>query len=91
MDCYMFLGIYELCHIYGCFDSSDTQLCVTLNGDEVYHADFKRGSLDWESKIPTMVHPPDAYKYAVYYRAECKGDMYRWKPDKYATTKTRGK
>uniref|UniRef100_A0A8C9ZVG7 Ig-like domain-containing protein n=1 Tax=Sander lucioperca TaxID=283035 RepID=A0A8C9ZVG7_SANLU len=54
---------------YGCFDSSDTQLTVTLDGDEVYYADFKKGLLVWDSKIPTTVHVPLAYEIALHYRA----------------------
>ena len=91
IDYYIFIGIYELCHTYGCYDSSDTQLCVTLDGEEVYHADFKKGVLDWESKIPVVLHVPHAYNYAVYYRATCRGDLLRWKPDKSAATKPRSK
>ncbi|XP_042247603.1 H-2 class II histocompatibility antigen, A-Q alpha chain-like [Thunnus maccoyii] len=81
--------IHELCHAHGCFDSSNTQLCLTLDGEEVYHADFKRGVLHWESKIPTTFHVPYAYKYAVYYQSICRRDMYKWKQDKSATTKTK--
>ncbi|KAM7372085.1 hypothetical protein PAMP_009280 [Pampus punctatissimus] len=89
MDCYIFLGIHELCHSDGCFDSSDTQISLTLDGDEVYHADFKKGDLDWESKIPIILHVPNAYNYALYYRTTCKSDIYRWKPDKSAATNVR--
>uniref|UniRef100_A0A3B4FDD6 H-2 class II histocompatibility antigen, A-Q alpha chain-like n=1 Tax=Pundamilia nyererei TaxID=303518 RepID=A0A3B4FDD6_9CICH len=74
--------IHTLCHIYGCFDSSDTQICAAFDGDEIYYADFKKDLLIWESKIPTSFRSPDAYKYAVLYRSMCKNDMYRWKPDK---------
>ncbi|XP_031168305.1 H-2 class II histocompatibility antigen, A-Q alpha chain-like [Sander lucioperca] len=80
---------HELCQSYGCFDSSDTQLTVTLDGDEVYYADFKKGLLVWDSKIPTTVHVPLAYEIALHYRAVCKGELKRYKPDKYATTKTK--
>ncbi|XP_003458494.3 H-2 class II histocompatibility antigen, A-U alpha chain [Oreochromis niloticus] len=75
-------GRHTLCHIYGCFDSSDTQICAAFDGDEVYYADFKKDELIWESKIPISFHLPDAYKYAVFYRSMCKNDIYRWKPDK---------
>ncbi|XP_044038586.1 H-2 class II histocompatibility antigen, A-Q alpha chain-like [Siniperca chuatsi] len=78
-----------LCHTYGCFDSSDTQLSVTLDGDEVYYADFKKELLIWDSKLPTRFHVPWAYKYAVYYRSICKGSLQKWKQDKSATTKTK--
>lgn len=90
MDCCIFLGSKELCHTYGCFDSSDTHLSVTLDDDEVYYADFKNGLLVWDSKIPTFAHVPQAYKYAVYYRAICKEWLQRWKPDKSATAKPKG-
>ncbi|XP_062295280.1 H-2 class II histocompatibility antigen, A-Q alpha chain-like [Scomber scombrus] len=83
------LCIYAQLHTYGCSDSSDTQLCLTLDGEEVYHANFKKAGLDWESKIPVVLHVSHAYNYAVYYRAICRGDVYRWKPDKSATSKTR--
>uniref|UniRef100_A0A3P9CM83 H-2 class II histocompatibility antigen, A-Q alpha chain n=1 Tax=Maylandia zebra TaxID=106582 RepID=A0A3P9CM83_9CICH len=73
---------HTLCHIYGCFDSSDTQICAAFDGDDVYYADFKKDLLIWESKIPVSFHLPSAYKYAVLYRSMCKNDIYRWKPDK---------
>lgn len=91
MDCYIFLGSYELCHTYGCFESSDTQVCMTLDGDEVYYADFKKGLLVWDSRLPTSIHVPYAYAYAVDYRSTCRHDLYKWKPDKSAATKTKGK
>uniref|UniRef100_A0A3P9CLM1 H-2 class II histocompatibility antigen, A-Q alpha chain n=1 Tax=Maylandia zebra TaxID=106582 RepID=A0A3P9CLM1_9CICH len=75
-------GSHTLCHIYGCFDSSDTQICAAFDGDDVYYADFKKDLLIWESKIPVSFHLPSAYKYAVLYRSMCKNDIYRWKPDK---------
>ncbi|XP_036945136.1 H-2 class II histocompatibility antigen, A-Q alpha chain-like isoform X1 [Acanthopagrus latus] len=75
---------YELCHTYGCFESSDTQLTVTLDGDEVYYADFKKGVLVWESRLATMLHISWAYQDAVYYRSICKSNLLRWKPDKSA-------
>ncbi|XP_033500001.1 H-2 class II histocompatibility antigen, A-Q alpha chain-like [Epinephelus lanceolatus] len=79
---------HELCHNYGCFDSSDTQLCVTLDGDDVYYADFKEKGLVWESRIPSMIHVPWAYEYAVHYRQSCRYDLLRWKPDTSAATMT---
>uniref|UniRef100_A0A3B4FDW8 H-2 class II histocompatibility antigen, A-Q alpha chain-like n=1 Tax=Pundamilia nyererei TaxID=303518 RepID=A0A3B4FDW8_9CICH len=68
-------GSHTLCHIYGCFDSSDTQICAAFDGDEIYYADFKKDLLIWESKIPTSFRSPDAYKYAVLYRSMCKNDI----------------
>ncbi|XP_008286268.1 H-2 class II histocompatibility antigen, A-Q alpha chain-like isoform X2 [Stegastes partitus] len=62
----------ELCHVFGCYDSSDTQLCTTLDDDEVYYADFKKEILIWDSKIPSSFHVPWAYKYALKYRTMCK-------------------
>ncbi len=91
MDFYIFLGSHELCHTYGCFDSSDTQLSLTLDGDEVYYADFKEGLLVWDSRLPPSFHVPYAYKYEVLYQSTCKYEVYRWKPDKSASTKTKGK
>ncbi|XP_030575671.1 H-2 class II histocompatibility antigen, A-U alpha chain-like [Archocentrus centrarchus] len=70
------------CHIYGCFDSSDTQLSATLDGDEIYYADFKKDLLIWDSKLPTNVRPEYAYTYAVLYRSICKTNIGRWKSDK---------
>ncbi|XP_039467413.1 H-2 class II histocompatibility antigen, A-Q alpha chain-like [Oreochromis aureus] len=73
---------HEFCHTYGCFESSDTQLFLTLDGDEVYYADFTKELLIWESKIPTTLRPEQAYKYEVKYRATCKEDVQKWKKDK---------
>lgn len=86
-----FLGSHELCLSYGCFDSSDTQLSVILDGDEVYYADFKKDLIVWDSKIPTALHVSWAYKYSVFYRYQCKGELNRWKPDKTLRAKTKGK
>ncbi|XP_078125430.1 H-2 class II histocompatibility antigen, A-U alpha chain-like [Sander vitreus] len=80
---------HELCQSFGCFDSSDTQLTLTLDGDEVYYADFKKGLLVWDSKIPTSLHIPLAYEIALHCRTVCKDELKRYKPDKYATTKTK--
>ncbi|XP_039681252.1 uncharacterized protein LOC120574852 isoform X2 [Perca fluviatilis] len=81
---------HELCQSFGCFDSSDTQLTVTHDGEEIYYADFKKGLVVWNSKIPTTVHVPHAYKIALHYRMVCRGELARYKPDKSATTKTKG-
>ena len=90
MDRFIFPGSYELCHTYGCFESSDTQLTVTLDGDEVYYADFKKGVLVWESRLATMLHISWAYQDAVYYRSICKSNLLRWKPDKSAKERPKG-
>uniref|UniRef100_A0A3P8SN27 Ig-like domain-containing protein n=1 Tax=Amphiprion percula TaxID=161767 RepID=A0A3P8SN27_AMPPE len=78
---------HELCHVFGCFDSSDTQLCVTLDDDEVYYADFKKGVLIWDGRIPTSFQVPWAYKYALKYRTVCKNDIQIWKRDESITKK----
>ncbi|XP_071772829.2 H-2 class II histocompatibility antigen, A-Q alpha chain-like [Centroberyx gerrardi] len=79
----------KLCHSYGCFDSSDTELFVMLNEDEIYYADFKKGEIVWDGRVPSEVHVSWAYKYAEYYRASCKNQMESWKQDKSAVTKAR--
>ncbi|GLD66755.1 H-2 class II histocompatibility antigen, A-Q alpha chain-like protein [Lates japonicus] len=79
----------ELCHSYGCFKSSDTHISLTLDGDEVYYANFKKGELIWDSRIPTSMHISQAYEYAVHYRFTCKYEVYRWEPDKSAATRTK--
>lgn len=78
-----------LCHSYGCFDSSDTQVTLTLNGDEIYYANFKKGLLIWHSPIPIILRVPLAYQYALYYRSACRNDLSRWKPDKSVAAKTK--
>ncbi|XP_038593412.1 H-2 class II histocompatibility antigen, A-Q alpha chain-like [Micropterus salmoides] len=70
-------------------DSSDTQLCMTLDGEEIYYADFKKGDLVWNGRLPTSLHVSWAYKYAVHNRIQCKGNLQTWKTDKSATTKTK--
>lgn len=72
-------------------DSSDTQLCMTLDGEEIYYADFKKGDLVWNGRLPTSLHVSWAYKYAVHNRIQCKGNLQTWKTDKSATTKTKVK
>ncbi|XP_071386152.1 HLA class II histocompatibility antigen, DP alpha 1 chain-like [Centroberyx affinis] len=79
----------KLCHSYGCFDTSDTELFVMLNEDEVYYADFKKGEIVWDGRVPFAAHFSWAYKYAEYYRASCKNQMESWKQDKSAVTKAR--
>lgn len=64
---------------------------MTHDGEEIYYADFKKGLVVWNSKIPTTVHVPHAYKIALHYRMVCRGELARYKPDKSATTKTKGK
>ncbi|XP_067471891.1 H-2 class II histocompatibility antigen, A-Q alpha chain-like [Thunnus thynnus] len=85
----LFLGSHKLCHSYGCFDSSDTQVCLTLDGDEVYYADFKKGDLVWDSRIPLAFHASHAYEYAVYYRNDCKACLKTWTSDTSAISKNR--
>ncbi|XP_071319232.1 H-2 class II histocompatibility antigen, A-Q alpha chain-like [Trachinotus anak] len=79
----------ELCLSKGCFESSDSHISVTLDGDDVFYADFKNGEVVWDSRVPEFMHVPWAYKYALYYRSTCKSDVYRWKPDKSAAAKTK--
>ncbi|XP_051245003.1 H-2 class II histocompatibility antigen, A-Q alpha chain [Dicentrarchus labrax] len=80
---------WELCYNYGCFETSDTHMSLTLDDDDIYYADFKKDRLIWESRLPTSFQVSWAYSYAEYYRSICKGDVYRWKPDKSAATKTK--
>ncbi|XP_042360757.1 H-2 class II histocompatibility antigen, A-Q alpha chain-like [Plectropomus leopardus] len=72
---------HKLCHTYGCFNSSDTQLCVTLDGDEVYYANFTKEDVIWDSRIPLALHVSKAYEFAVYYRSLCKHNLITWKQD----------
>ncbi|KAM4716394.1 H-2 class II histocompatibility antigen, A-Q alpha chain-like [Anableps anableps] len=74
-------GGHQLCFTYGCFDSSDTQLYMTLDDDEVCYADFKNNRSVWDSKIMISQHYEYAYKYAEICQAVCKKDIYRWKQD----------
>ncbi|KAI3359901.1 hypothetical protein L3Q82_014259 [Scortum barcoo] len=62
---------------------------MTLDENDVYYADFKKGLLVWDSRLPTSVHVPHAYSYEVHYRSTCKYELNRWKPDKSASTKTK--
>ncbi|XP_054891300.1 H-2 class II histocompatibility antigen, A-U alpha chain-like, partial [Poeciliopsis prolifica] len=75
------IGGHQLCFIYGCFDSSDTQLYLTLDDDELYYADYKNNASVWDSKIPTPVHTDYIYPYSKKYKAMCNKDIHRWKPD----------
>ncbi|XP_041862945.1 H-2 class II histocompatibility antigen, A-U alpha chain-like isoform X2 [Melanotaenia boesemani] len=86
----IYAEIHKLCHIYGCFDSSDAQLSVTVDDDEVYYADFKNDDLVWESKIPTAVRWAYewTYRYEVEYRSMCKALVKSWKVYK-SLTKTK--
>ncbi|XP_056257909.1 H-2 class II histocompatibility antigen, A-Q alpha chain-like isoform X3 [Seriola aureovittata] len=79
----------ELCLSRGCFESGDNHISVTLDGDKVYYVDFKKGEVIWDSRVPTFLHVPWAYKYAIHYQFACKSDLQRWKPDESAATKTK--
>uniref|UniRef100_A0A672Z8Z7 Ig-like domain-containing protein n=1 Tax=Sphaeramia orbicularis TaxID=375764 RepID=A0A672Z8Z7_9TELE len=57
--------LMRLCHTTSCFKSSG-QVIVTFDGDELYHADFKKEEIVWESRVPTSFHFVHAYQYAVY-------------------------
>ncbi|XP_047214852.1 H-2 class II histocompatibility antigen, A-U alpha chain-like isoform X2 [Girardinichthys multiradiatus] len=72
---------HQLCFTFGCFDSSDTQLYITLDDDELVYADFKKSTAVWESKIPTTLRSDSAYKYAEACQIACNKDIYRWKAD----------
>uniref|UniRef100_A0A3Q4HG83 H-2 class II histocompatibility antigen, I-E alpha chain-like n=1 Tax=Neolamprologus brichardi TaxID=32507 RepID=A0A3Q4HG83_NEOBR len=61
--------LHTLYYTYGCFDSSDTQICAAFDGDEVGYADFKKDQLIWETRIPISFRFPYAYKYAVHFRS----------------------
>ncbi|XP_032443170.1 H-2 class II histocompatibility antigen, A-Q alpha chain-like isoform X2 [Xiphophorus hellerii] len=74
---------HQLCFTYGCFDSSDTELYVTLDDDKLYYADFKNNASVWDSKIETMKYKYTytTSEYAAICRTVCKKDIHRWKPD----------
>ncbi|CAI5675254.1 H-2 class II histocompatibility antigen, A-Q alpha chain-like [Oreochromis niloticus] len=73
----------KLCYTFGCFKSSDTQVCLTMDGDEVFYANFKNGSLIWDSKIPTAFHVPYAYSQALYSQRQCRDFVHDdWKQHK---------
>ncbi|KAM4534882.1 H-2 class II histocompatibility antigen, A-Q alpha chain-like [Fundulus diaphanus] len=74
-------GGHQLCFTYGCFDSTETQLYVTLDDDEVCYVDFKKRTAVWDSKIQATMLPALAYKNAETCRSVCKKDIHRWKPD----------
>ncbi|XP_043957091.1 RLA class II histocompatibility antigen, DP alpha-1 chain-like isoform X2 [Gambusia affinis] len=76
-------GSHQLCFTYGCFDSSDTQVYVTLDNDELYHADFKNNIGVWDSKMETVQskYTDTIREYAAIYRTACMKDIHRWKPD----------
>ncbi|XP_043957086.1 H-2 class II histocompatibility antigen, A-Q alpha chain-like isoform X1 [Gambusia affinis] len=76
-------GSHQLCFTYGCFDSSDTQLYVTLDDDELYHADYKNNASVWNSKMETVQskYTDTAREYAAICRTTCMKDIHRWKPD----------
>ncbi|CAG5897706.1 unnamed protein product [Menidia menidia] len=76
---------HKLCYTYGCSDSSDTQLLITLDDDEVCYADFKKEIDICDNKIQTTARNKLKYELAQRYRLMCKHDIYRWKPDKTAT------
>ncbi|XP_017277291.1 H-2 class II histocompatibility antigen, A-Q alpha chain [Kryptolebias marmoratus] len=73
---------HRLCFHYGCFDSSDTQLCVTLDDDEIGYADFTKDVGVWESRLPLSFHDDSAFRFAKTCQWVCKKDMHKWKPDK---------
>lgn len=75
---------HKLCVSFGCFDSSDTHISSTVDGDEVCYADFKKGVVVWDSKAPTTFHVDWAYGYAERFRSECKINSQLWKLDKTA-------
>lgn len=87
---FVFLGSHKLCHTYGCYDSSDTQLCMTLDGEEVYYANFTEEDVIWDSRIPVALHVSKAYEFAVYYRSLCKGNLVAWKNDESISAATTG-
>ncbi|XP_029996510.1 H-2 class II histocompatibility antigen, A-U alpha chain-like isoform X2 [Sphaeramia orbicularis] len=78
-------GSHKLCHTTSCFKSSG-QVIVTFDGDELYHADFKKEEIVWESRVPTSFHFVHAYQYAVYVRHMCKHFLKIWKGKKSAPT-----
>ncbi|XP_049924709.1 H-2 class II histocompatibility antigen, A-Q alpha chain-like [Epinephelus moara] len=64
---------------------------MTLDGDEVYYANFTEEDVIWDSRIPVALHVSKAYEFAVYYRSLCKGNLAAWKNDESisaATTET---
>ena len=45
---------------------------MTLDADEVYHVDYRKGAVvEWDSRIPSTVHSESARFYALYYRDGC--------------------
>ncbi|XP_014908579.1 H-2 class II histocompatibility antigen, A-U alpha chain-like isoform X2 [Poecilia latipinna] len=76
-------GGHQLCFTYGCFDSSDTQLYVTLDDDEIFYADYKNNTSVWDEKIATLKYryTSTAREYVEICRTVCNKDIHRWKPD----------
>uniref|UniRef100_A0A3B3UUE5 H-2 class II histocompatibility antigen, A-U alpha chain-like n=1 Tax=Poecilia latipinna TaxID=48699 RepID=A0A3B3UUE5_9TELE len=77
------IGGHQLCFTYGCFDSSDTQLYVTLDDDEIFYADYKNNTSVWDEKIATLKYryTSTAREYVEICRTVCNKDIHRWKPD----------
>uniref|UniRef100_A0A1A8FQS1 Ig-like domain-containing protein n=2 Tax=Nothobranchius korthausae TaxID=1143690 RepID=A0A1A8FQS1_9TELE len=73
-------GSHKLCFVYGCFDSSDTQVYMTLD-DEFVIVNFKKDPAVWESKIPTHFRLEDVHRYVKTVQQDCKVDISEWKPD----------
>ncbi|XP_038132613.1 H-2 class II histocompatibility antigen, A-U alpha chain-like [Cyprinodon tularosa] len=71
---------HQLCFSFGCFESSDIFLDVTLDDDIVCYADSKNKIGVWDSKIPSTYFA-EGKKYFERCQAQCKKDVYRWKPD----------
>ncbi|XP_029996512.1 H-2 class II histocompatibility antigen, A-U alpha chain-like isoform X2 [Sphaeramia orbicularis] len=80
-------GSHELCNTISCVQSS-AQVIFTCDDDEVYHADFKKEEVVWDSKIPAFLRLDHAYQYAVYSRHLCKRFFELWKGEKSAPTLT---
>ncbi|CAG5918680.1 unnamed protein product, partial [Menidia menidia] len=62
------LAGHKLCCTYGCSDSSDTRVLVTLDDDELCYADFKKEIGIWDSKIQTTTGNEWNYELAERYR-----------------------
>uniref|UniRef100_A0A672Z601 H-2 class II histocompatibility antigen, A-U alpha chain-like n=1 Tax=Sphaeramia orbicularis TaxID=375764 RepID=A0A672Z601_9TELE len=79
-------GSHKMCHTLSCVQSSEAQVIFTCDGDEAFHADFKKGEVVWDSKIPTSCHAHYAYQYAVYFRQLCGNFFEKWKQEESAPT-----
>ncbi|XP_026208159.1 H-2 class II histocompatibility antigen, A-Q alpha chain-like [Anabas testudineus] len=78
---------HELSLNYGCFENSDTRMSVTLDGEEVFYADFEEKRLIWNSRVPIYARVPIAYNDSVRVRSDCKTNVERWKQDPSARAK----